>query len=116
MSPEQYAKAASIFVGACDLDTSERNLFLDRACAEDPELRTTVEALLVNDQQAAGFLSGVSILPTLLPSRSSCVARLSRRVPSWAAATDEHTKVMHRAAPTKVKRFMAFDPPSAIVS
>src|SRR6476661_863138 len=42
----------------------QRNAFLDRACAADPDLRREVEALLAAHEQAAGFLESSPASPT----------------------------------------------------
>jgi hypothetical protein len=43
--------------GAWERDASERGRFLDQACADDPKLRSDVEALLASDENASEFLA-----------------------------------------------------------
>src|SRR2546425_9551545 len=42
---------------ALDLDSSEREVFLNKACAEDAALRREVESLLSHEKSVAGFLA-----------------------------------------------------------
>src|SRR5205085_8304422 len=43
---------------AWERDAGERPAFLDRACADDAELRSHVEALLASDENIGEFLAG----------------------------------------------------------
>ena len=45
-----------IFLAALDLPAPERGAFLDRACANDAELRRLVEELLLSHDEAGSFL------------------------------------------------------------
>ncbi|NQU24349.1 MAG: hypothetical protein HQ567_23955 [Candidatus Nealsonbacteria bacterium] len=46
MSPQRHEQAKGVFLAACELDESQIAAFLDRECADDPELRGEVESLL----------------------------------------------------------------------
>jgi serine/threonine-protein kinase len=54
--PERWRQIEALFERALDLLPEERSAFLDQACAEDPQLRKQVEALLAADESAGGFL------------------------------------------------------------
>ena len=46
MNPKRYQEVKKVFLAACELDAPQVAEFLDRQCAEDPELRKEVETLL----------------------------------------------------------------------
>ena len=50
MDSERHQKLTQLFLQACDLDDGEREAFIDRACAGDPELREELMALLERDE------------------------------------------------------------------
>lgn len=52
MTPEQHARAKSIFVAACELDGEQRAAYLDESCAGDAELRSELERLLRHHRPA----------------------------------------------------------------
>ncbi len=56
MTPNRYQQVAHIYHQAAELEPDERAQFLDRVCADDPELRNEVEALIVSGEQAGDFL------------------------------------------------------------
>src|SRR5262245_8529367 len=49
-------REVSIFGAVLEMDPSQRAAYLEKACADDPELRKRIEALLAVHDQAAGFL------------------------------------------------------------
>ena len=49
MDPERFARVKSLVAGAFERPREEREAFLDRACAGDPELRREAESLLAED-------------------------------------------------------------------
>jgi tetratricopeptide (TPR) repeat protein len=49
MTPERYEQVRQVFLSACDLEPLEQQRLLDDRCADDPELRVAVEALLARD-------------------------------------------------------------------
>src|SRR5882762_3879495 len=55
MTPNS-GRAVEVFTEAIQLPVEERATFLDRACAEDDELRQKIEALLRSNDRAGGFL------------------------------------------------------------
>ena len=60
-------RAEEVFYAALDVkDAGERRIFLDQACAGDPDLRARVEAMLGSQSAAEQFFLGS--LPALKPS------------------------------------------------
>ena len=51
LTPERYQQVKQLFVEVCELAPDQRAAHLDRACAQDAELRAEVETLLANDWQ-----------------------------------------------------------------
>jgi WD40 repeat protein len=49
MSAGRHGRAKEVFLRACELEPSARDVWLDRACAGDAELRADVDELLAND-------------------------------------------------------------------
>ena len=45
MDASRYASLREMFHEACDLDPAEREEWLDRRCADDPEARREINAL-----------------------------------------------------------------------
>ena len=60
VTPERYQKVKEVFSHACGLSDDERAAYLGHACADDPELRAEVEALLEHDQQSLPIRAPVS--------------------------------------------------------
>jgi hypothetical protein len=56
MSPDQEHRLEEIFSAACNLPPLEQAAFLDRAFADDAELRRQADSLLAANKQAARFL------------------------------------------------------------
>jgi len=59
VTPERWRQVTEILEAAWDREACERTAFLDRACADDPELRSNVEALLASDEKAGEFLAAL---------------------------------------------------------
>jgi eukaryotic-like serine/threonine-protein kinase len=57
MTPERWSRVRTILESALELDPSDRNAYLDSACAGDPGLRPEVESLLSSDAEAEDFLA-----------------------------------------------------------
>ncbi len=53
---DQWRRIEPLLDEALDLPPEERSAFLDSACADDPDLRADVEALLAADEGAGAFL------------------------------------------------------------
>ena len=49
MPTDNWEKIQELFLAAADLPPAEQRSFLDRACADDPQLRREVESLLASD-------------------------------------------------------------------
>ncbi len=58
MSPERHSQIQKIFEAAVKLGQPERSAYLNRACADDADLRDRLIKLLIADQQAESFLEG----------------------------------------------------------
>jgi eukaryotic-like serine/threonine-protein kinase len=56
MNNERWRRITQLFEAALAKNPSERAAFLIEACADDPSLQPEVEALLVSDAKADGFL------------------------------------------------------------
>ena len=56
MKPERFEQVDQILQAALDRDRSEREAFLDEACAGDTVLRSEVEALISSDEEAGSFI------------------------------------------------------------
>src|ERR1041384_5357446 len=56
MEDQQWAKLKEVLDGAWDLPADSRPAFLDQACAGNPQLRSSVEALLEADRDIGDFL------------------------------------------------------------
>ena len=70
-------QAYELFEAALAHEGEEREAFLDTACRGDPALRRAVEALLVADSEAGGFLEPLPPPPALAPRRLSLPCRVS---------------------------------------
>jgi serine/threonine protein kinase/WD40 repeat protein len=57
MTPERWQQVKKLLEAAWERDAGERGAFLDQACADDPELRSEVEALLASDEHGGEFLA-----------------------------------------------------------
>lgn len=55
MPRERFARVRDLFGRVCELEPSSRAAFLDRECAGDAELRTSVLGLLAAEDRASGF-------------------------------------------------------------
>ena len=63
MSSERHEQLRRIFAEACSVDAKELANFLDRACQDDPELRSEVEALLKADEEELNLLDTAEAAP-----------------------------------------------------
>jgi eukaryotic-like serine/threonine-protein kinase len=63
VTPQQWQRVRTVLEKTWEQDVSERGEFLDRACAGDAELRSSVDALLASDEQAGDFLAAPPTLP-----------------------------------------------------
>jgi serine/threonine protein kinase/tetratricopeptide (TPR) repeat protein len=58
MLPGNWEKVQTVFAAAAELRGDERQRYLDRSCANDPELRAEVESLLASDVCDTHVISG----------------------------------------------------------
>ena len=56
MTPERWERVGKLYQTALALPPSEREIFLDDACADDTAMRREVESLLAAEGEAGGFL------------------------------------------------------------
>ena len=56
MRPERWQQITNIFEAALQRDASSRDAFVNKACADDPELRRQVEAMLASHKEASQFI------------------------------------------------------------
>ncbi|MFZ0064024.1 MAG: protein kinase [Pyrinomonadaceae bacterium] len=61
MKPERNRQIDGVFQTALARNPAERAAFLDEACADDPDLRREVEALIASDKQANGFIESPAL-------------------------------------------------------
>ena len=58
MTPERWQQVKRVFHDASALDAGERGVFLDEACADDPELRSEVESLFESEERDVSIVDG----------------------------------------------------------
>ncbi len=61
MTPQKWKKVKSVFSQILDLPSDQRTDFLERACADDAELRSAVEQLLASYNENDPFLENSAI-------------------------------------------------------
>jgi serine/threonine protein kinase len=72
MTPEEWNRVKALFEAALASEPSQRAAFLVQNCPED-SLRQEVEKLLVNYQEAEGFLSNPVLHPHILKPSQVCL-------------------------------------------
>lgn len=86
MTPERWNQINALFLEAVKLAPADRPVFLDQACAADPELRSEVERLLAADADEAEM---TRTLPNLLGLASGLIHRTdipTKTLPAGGAA------------------------------
>ncbi|QQS48137.1 MAG: protein kinase [Acidobacteriota bacterium] len=61
MTPDRWAMIKSIYFDAMELNTGERDSFLDRACSGDADLRREVESLIEAGDKAGDFIMSTAM-------------------------------------------------------
>ena len=61
MTPERWQQVERIYQEAAGLSPSHRELFLDQACASDPDLRGEVDRMLSAEAGVTGFLETAAV-------------------------------------------------------
>ncbi len=61
LSPDRWHQIDALLDEVLDLDAEARMAFLDRACADDPDLRRAVERLLASETKVPDFLSDQAV-------------------------------------------------------
>ena len=54
--PTDLAKVKELFLAVVEMSATQRSAYLDTACAQDPELRQEVEALLQSHENSGELL------------------------------------------------------------
>jgi eukaryotic-like serine/threonine-protein kinase len=75
MTPEQWQRVKRVFHAAAERPASERAAFLDRECADDPDLREEIEALLEQDRNDPGLLESRGPLRAMVGATAAGVLR-----------------------------------------
>jgi len=60
MTPERWQHLKQIFQSALERKPAERSAFLNRACADDPALRSEVESLIASHDQAGDSIEAMA--------------------------------------------------------
>src|SRR5216117_2518420 len=67
MKPDRWKQVSTIFQSVLKLEPHEREEFLDKACADDPTLKTEIESQLAYHERGENFLgSTITNLPSHL--------------------------------------------------
>jgi serine/threonine protein kinase/Tol biopolymer transport system component len=61
MTPERHRQIGELYHATLELEAAQRAEFLDRACANDHELRREVESLIAAHEQAADFIAAPAL-------------------------------------------------------
>ena len=61
MTPERWQQLKQIFQSALERNPAERSAFLNRACADDPVLRSEVESLIFSHDQAGNSIEAMAM-------------------------------------------------------
>jgi serine/threonine protein kinase len=82
LSPERWQQAKELLATALEMDPAARSGYLDRACANDPALRSDLDRLLAADQEAGReFLNTPAVATEIMENASGhASARVGRRV------------------------------------
>jgi serine/threonine protein kinase/tetratricopeptide (TPR) repeat protein len=88
VTPERFQRIDRLVSQALARDASERDSFLDRECARDPELRAEVESLLACNDGAGSFLSAP---PSQLAAELVTAGELEKTQPARAQEEPEPT-------------------------
>jgi non-specific serine/threonine protein kinase/serine/threonine-protein kinase len=80
MTPERWDRVSEIMEHALSVGGSEREEYLARACAGDPEVRGEVESLLASHQQAGSRFLNVTEAAAAAPVLVYSNRRLGRRI------------------------------------
>ena len=84
MTEQRWQQLKDVLQAAWGMDAGERAAFLDQVCAQDPKLRSDVEALLASDRNIGEFLAAPAIhLAWDLETDDSGDDWLGRRVGSY---------------------------------
>jgi len=79
MNPERWRQILTVFDEAVSLSSAERASFLNKACANDEELRQEVDSLLLSDHQAGTKFLNIPAADLVKPIANP-PARVGRRI------------------------------------
>ena len=74
MTPEKWKRVREIMAAALDSPPEQRNEYLDKACASDPDLRREVDFLIAREDEAKRLLDD-SALHSFSSSARSLVGK-----------------------------------------
>ncbi len=81
LPPERWQRVKDLFTAAMDLDSAQRQVFLEGATLIDPELRQEVESLLHHHDQADSFIAlSIADLQRVLPGTEPPEPGLGERI------------------------------------
>src|SRR5580658_10450190 len=96
MTPELWQRVNEILLRAWEVDAGDRAGFLDRACRDEPEVRSKVESLLASDERIGEFLAA----PAIEVARAQAAAAQTYAAPS----ADDGLETAPRIPPYRVLR------------
>jgi eukaryotic-like serine/threonine-protein kinase len=79
ISPQRYRQVSAIYAKAVELDPLERTIYLEKACAGDPALRSEVDALVLADSQVSSGFIETSALDVLARDLAAEARRFPER-------------------------------------
>ena len=83
MKPERWQQVRTVFDDAIGIPPVKRDLFLERACAGDDELRHEVESLLAADREAGTRFLNTPAVDLATPLPGAMTSRVGRRIGAY---------------------------------
>lgn len=75
VTPERWGQIESLYHAAADRQAEDRQDFLTRECAGDPQLLEEVESLLAREDVASGVLDGISARSAIRPIHEGMIGQ-----------------------------------------